>query len=880
MTAAPASTAIGEGFPWAAFHTEESRLRWRQSVIGCVLTMILVPAGALMDHLVYPGHAGGFLVLRTLLTVGVCVLLALHFTDVGRRHIRVLNLTWLALPVLGIAGMIQATDGLASPYYAGLLLVITGASVLFPWSLGESIAFCVIVIITYVVACTLNPAAFSASLGGNNLFFLTATSAICITSGHYSGRRRQAEFHLRHQLDRRNGELQASYAQLSELDRQRSQFFSNISHELRTPLTLILAPLEDTLRERRGLDDRTAEALAIARHNAQRLLKLINDLLALVRIDAGVRPSSVDRIDLAEVVPGIARSMQYLIEAKGLTLACDGGVAGLPVEADHASVEKILLNLLSNAVKFTPRGGTIRVGWRADAESAVVTVADSGIGIPEIELPHIFNRFRQVDGSTTRQYQGIGIGLSLVKELVEAHAGTIQVVSRSGAGTTMTVRLPLARGATPATPATPAGDSLAALYRAAERQGSVTLDEGVEIEREPAVGNGAWTVLVVDDEPDMRRYLVSRLTDRHRVIQSDHGQRALDLVRSARPDLVLLDLMLPGLDGIAVCRAIRASPELADVRIILLTARMDEASKIAALDAGADDFLSKPFSTPELVGRVGTQLRSLELQRDLRRKSDELAQSLERLQAAESQLIHSERMGAVGVLAAGLLHELNNPLNYAMTALDVGRTLPPSADPMLKDILSDVDEGLQRIRHLVSDLGLFAFKHREHSHERLPLDAAIDLAMRLVSYEIADISVERHREATWQVDGMIQGSLTQLSQVFVNLLVNAAKAIKERRAAGGGSGGIAVAVRRVAGSVVATVRDQGTGIPPEHLQRIFEPFFTTRKVGEGTGLGLSICHAIIQSHQGTITVDSRAGAWTEFTVALPIAPGHSHEEIP
>jgi signal transduction histidine kinase len=868
--------AYDENF-WSAYADSDRDLRVRHAKAGCVLTLICMPGGIPLDYFVYPEMLGAFAIGRLINDLAVLPIYLLLFTRFGRDHIRMLGNLWPLVPAVNISWMVMVTEGWASPYYAGLNLVIAVACILMPFTLRESLEVCLLTLTLYILACLAHHSYYDTPVRirdiYGNFFFLGVTSLIVVTSSHYFHRRRIEEFRLRHQLDAQNHQLNESYTKLSELDRLRSQFFANISHELRTPLTLIIAPIEDLLRRGHQLSDATAEALGIARQNALRLLKLINDLLELVRLEEKGFELRREALDAATFVAGVAESMRYLAEAKGLTLRCDEPTAPLPVFADPARIEKVVLNLLTNAIKFTPRGGTIQVRSRSAGAHAVVEVEDSGIGIPEHELGNLFSRFHQVDGSSTRKYQGAGIGLALVKELIEEHGGTIETRSEVNRGTTMIVSLPLhsveiasaTKVPAPTPPAAggspPEGDAISEIYRSAERRGSLTLDEGTGVEAIQQ-GDGTYTVLVVDDEPDMRRFLVSRLVDEYRVLQSDHGERALALARERRPDLILLDLMLPGMDGIQVCRTLRQFPELAQVKIILLTARMDEASKISALESGADDFLTKPFSTLEVKTRIAGQLRTAALQQAVQERAVELERAIKKLKETESQLVQSEKMSALGTIAAGLLHEVNNPLNFTLTALQVAYGCMPKDDAALKEILDDIGQGMTRIKTIVSDLGMFAYKSPGSESDPVDLVTVVESAVRLTSHELGAIVVERRIPAGTQV----RGSKTQLSHVFMNLLVNSAKALKT---VSGREPRITITAVARDAQIDITVRDNGSGIPAEALPKIFEPFFTTRTVGQGTGLGLSICHTIIANHGGSITARSEPGQWTEIAITLP-----------
>ena len=680
----------------AAYKVADHDLRVRYSKIGCVLALVLVPVFWGLDWTVYRDYVWSMLNARLLCDAGIAIVLVLLFTRVGRRNIRVLGIMWAIFPGIAIAWMIYATEGAMSPYYAGLNLVMIIVCLLMPWTAAEVIALCALTVSMYLGACIghqvrLSDAPFRYPILINNMYFIIATALICVTASVLMGRRRFEDFRLRHELDGRNQEL-------AEMDRLKSEFFANISHELRTPLTLILSPVEELLN-RRHLDDPMRDSLELMRQNGLRLLKLINDLLDMVRLEGGRTEFARRPVDLATFVPGIVDSVRHLATTKGLRIVADGeGDEPLVVAGDPSCLEKVFLNLLTNAIKFTADGGSITTHWRCENGSAQVQVTDTGIGIPESELPFIFDRFRQVDGSSTREYQGVGLGLSLARELVEKHDGRMTVTSKVGTGTTFRVTLPMVDDVVVnVDDVETERDPMAKMLQEADRAGlAVQKVEGQDLAE---VGHGDARVLVVDDEPDMRRFIVSILTDDYRVLQAADGETGLTTARSERPDLMVLDLMLPGMNGLEVCRELKSHDRTKDIKVVLLTAKADEKSKIDALERGADDFLTKPFSSVEIRTRLANLLQTSQLQRDLRHRNDELTQTLKQLRDTEAQLVQSEKMNALGSLAAGLLHEINNPLNYTLTAMQLALESAPRDDEDLMDTLNDIDEAHSRYRH-------------------------------------------------------------------------------------------------------------------------------------------------------------------------------------
>ncbi|MCX4479834.1 SpoIIE family protein phosphatase [Streptomyces cellulosae] len=408
--------------------------------------------------------------------------------------------------------------------------------------------------------------------------------------------------------------------ELAELDRAKTTFFSNISHELRTPLTLIMGPVEE-LRTRladAGEDIRT-ELDAIHR-NGLRLGKLVNTLLDFSRIEAGRMQARYEPVELGAVTAELASVFRSAIERAGLTFQVDCPALDEPVHVDRTLWEKVILNLLSNALKFTFEG-TVRVTVRRSGPHAVVTVADTGTGVPEAEMPRLFERFHRIENARSRSNEGSGIGLALVRELVGLHGGTIDAASTEGEGTAFTVRVPfgtahLPEGSVVSEPAAVRASATADPYvHEAHRwlpvspEGAADGDGPEGTEAAPLGTDAGPTrsarVLVADDNADMREYLTRILTaGGYEVAAVTDGVEALDAARRRTPDLVVSDVMMPRLDGLELVSRLRGDSRTASVPVLLLSARAGQEASIEGLRAGADDYLVKPFAAAELLARV------------------------------------------------------------------------------------------------------------------------------------------------------------------------------------------------------------------------------------------------------------------------------------
>ncbi|MGY1741509.1 MULTISPECIES: SpoIIE family protein phosphatase [unclassified Blastococcus] len=402
---------------------------------------------------------------------------------------------------------------------------------------------------------------------------------------------------------------------LAELDRAKTDFFSNVSHEFRTPLTLIMGPVAE-LRAAPELDPpRVREELEVIERNALRLGKLVNTLLDFSRLQAGRIEARFEPVDLAAATAELASVFRSAVARAGLVYDVECQALPEPVHVDRDMWEKVVLNLLSNALKFTFEGG-ITVRLRAAPEGAVLTVADTGTGIPAAELPRLFERFTRVAGARSRSGEGSGIGLAMVRELVGLHGGTVTAESTPDVGTTFTVTVPFGTAhlpedhLAPPTPDAPAVSPAAAPFLsealrwlpAADPAGAAEEPAGAPAGDDAAATAGR--VLVADDNADMRDYLLRLLTPRYAVTAVADGRAALDAARDAPPDLVVSDVMMPELDGMELLAALRADPRTSRVPVLLLSARAGEEAAVEGLAAGADDYLVKPFAAAELLARV------------------------------------------------------------------------------------------------------------------------------------------------------------------------------------------------------------------------------------------------------------------------------------
>ena len=428
---------------------------------------------------------------------------------------------------------------------------------------------------------------------------------------------------------------------LAELDRAKTAFFSNVSHEFRTPLTLLLGPIEEALcDDANRLHAVHHERLQLAQRNAQRLQKLVNTLLDFSRVQAGRMQARYSKVDLAALTRDLASGFRSVMESAGLslTVACDELDGGAWV--DLALYEKIVLNLLSNAFKFTFEGGiTVKLGQHG--RSALLSVSDTGVGIAPDQQRRIFERFHRVEGTRSRTHEGSGIGLALVRDLVELLHGSIALQSTPGVGSTFTITLPLGRAHLRqdqlAAEAESANQGVRAAFLLEAQRWLPEEDckqDFLDLADDDSVLTLGAHVLVVDDNADMRAYLARLLRQRWQVDTAGNGREALQVMAKKAPDLVLSDVMMPELDGFGLIAAMRADAQLHDVPVLLLSARAGEEARIEGVNAGADDYLVKPFSARELLTRVDSQLMRARIRQAERAHMTRMADTFQQAPAA------------------------------------------------------------------------------------------------------------------------------------------------------------------------------------------------------------------------------------------------------
>ncbi len=462
------------------------------------------------------------------------------------------------------------------------------------------------------------------------------------------GRNISAKKQVEAELARRNAELQRLLDRITELDQLKSDFFANVSHELRTPLTLILGPTEELLAAADNLSERQRDQLRVVQRSAHALLRHVGDLLDLARLDSGKTPMHYAPCDLAVVVRAAAEEFHAVAPARRIAYRVDVP-DGMTAQVDPEKIERVLLNLLSNAFKFTPPGGRILCRLaRSDDGRALLSVQDSGPGVPPGSEQAIFERFRQVQQGTTREHGGTGLGLAIAKEFVDLHRGAISVSPAPGGGALFQVEIPLeAPAGTELTPPHPARPDESRKAAPAVLAGLVAgPDDAPSSVAEPDLPSRP-RVLLVEDNPDVSRFVREALGAEFRVATVDDGAKALERLVAQPPDLLITDLMLPGLGGDRLVEAMRARVGLQDLPVLVLSARGDTALRSRLLSESVQDYLTKPFSAPELRARVrnlvSVKLARDQMQRALETQGRDLTQLTRTLIANQGALKESEQ---------------------------------------------------------------------------------------------------------------------------------------------------------------------------------------------------------------------------------------------
>lgn len=683
--------------------------------------------------------------------------------------------------------------------------------------------------------------------------------------------------------------------ELEELGKFKTRFFANVSHEFRTPLTMIIGPLEDTLNGTYGnLAPAVERQLEIMHRNSLRLIHLINELLDLQKIEAGKLELRSQSGNLASFVGDVVLSSSALAYQKGIYLEFDDQSNDARVYFDTEKMEKVFYNILSNALKFTPDGGSVNVDIN-ELESSetmpdgavTVAISDTGPGIAEEDLARIFTRFTQAEGQPDKGFEGTGIGLALVKELVELHGGTISVESSVGLGTIFTVILPKGH------------QHLAGVVNFVEESGASShvkkdsssiraeladamslpkpIDQGSKVPSKKYIEK-APMILVVDDNIDLCYYMSEVLSSKYVIAIAHNGEEGLAKARALRPDLIISDIQMPKMDGNELCSHVKADESLQDTPVLLLTAHSTNEKTIEGFERGADDYMSKPFNARELGARCKNLIELYSQRRALREVNDKLGDMvqeqldviLEERDAYEKSLLEakdraeaSERIKST--ILDNISHEFRTPITVILGNLDiVAEEAPASMGPFIADIKLNSSRLLRTLDALLrfSEIQSRALELQVHEFDLRA--TVVILSERHKAQALAkglDFNVEIPDEP---LD--IEADSEAITYALDQIVDNAVKFTRD--------GSVTVRVMEDNESVVVEVTDSGIGIAAEFMPQMFNAFSqessgTTRNY-EGTGLGLALAKRLLDQINAEIEVNSEPGKGSTFRVMLGV----------
>jgi signal transduction histidine kinase len=636
-------------------------------------------------------------------------------------------------------------------------------------------------------------------------------------------------------------DLAAMVVQLREVQGSRDAFFANISHEIRTPLSLILLAAADIEAQLAAvLDERSRANLGSVVSSARKLLRLVDELLLLAAGEADKLRLRPERLDVGATVLTLVEAWRPAAAAAGVSLT-RSGPATLVAEVDASAVDRIITNLLSNAVKFTPRGGDIWVTVEGTPQAVVLSVRDNGVGIDDELAGRLFGRFERA-ASTSKS--GSGIGLSLVKQLAEAHGGAVELRRPDGGGAEFRVQLPrvqadlaaASRGDAAATP-----PSSAPPLRRLEpvdfgQLGSAPASGEVRVPAKTSLGK----ILLAEDDVGLSEMVARLLVTDYTVIIAYDGAAALRLASEHQPHLLVTDVQMPEMNGIELAQRFRSATNDRLAPVIIMSAASDLGTRVQGLEAGAMDYVIKPFDPLEFRARVRSQFRMREL---------------------AVRLHQAEQLSALGTLSAGLAHEIRNPANGIINAI---RPLSKLLPPELRSLQSPVGQLLEVAAGCADQIAFL-------SRQLLNFRSRGDLELRSVA--LPDL-VRRTLTLTQEVltgvevkmdlgfEGQVRCAPQLMLQVLTNLIDNAAHAAQA-------GGWVEVISRADHQKITIEVSDSGQGVPMELRERVFEPFFTTKPPGVGTGLGLPLSRDIVHRHGGCLEIRDRA-ARCVFAIDLPL----------
>lgn len=612
----------------------EYNLKARVKLI-IILSGILYPAFLILDAIYASDFFQLFLVIRLIVVAAHLVLFYLCTRLTLNSGFVNIAIALTIFDVGGIAVMIYFLGGFSTVYVQGLYIIIMGLTVAVPLAFKITIRLYAMTWISYAIPSFLRMQSENWQDIFNNLFFMSAIILIAAFGSYKMDSIRRSELRYQLKLEELTEKLKESNEKLQSLDKLKTQFFANINHELRTPLSLLLAPLKSILEGKMGkVASSLRDTLDTMQRNGLKLLKLINNLLDLSKYEGEKMRLRITKINMSDFVNDLLQSVKALADSKKIGIYYQHPPHAVELSVDPDQFEKVVLNLLSNALKFTPEKGKITLYLEEKEDTVSFMVEDTGIGIPPDKIDSIFDRFSQVDGSASRSQTGTGIGLALVREIVLLHGGTIQVDSQLEKGTRFIVEMP--KGDSHYTEDVierRMEDRPVKIHRRASDTGEPKVNDvvsdirrlnlvdlervNIESDKVEKTKPHDALLLVIDDNPEFLKLMKILLQDEYDLILCTSGEEGLTLLREKNPDLVLCDVQMPGMDGFMFARKVKEDEETKHIPIILVTALAGSEMVSEGIQAGGDDYISKPFDSIELKARIQSMLRIRDVEAEL-----------------------------------------------------------------------------------------------------------------------------------------------------------------------------------------------------------------------------------------------------------------------
>ena len=852
--------------------------------------IILIPAAFAFDILIFPDKWLDLFKTRILsMCLCICLLVLSNKTRLKRYPSQMCHV-FFGVVALTIAHLISLTGAYASPYYAGLILMFIGIAMILPWGIhGSLVAGSMIVFVHY--AYNLLPAllvheTINWPIVWNSIYFLSFTFILVVIASGMSENTRRQIFVSNEREKIRSQKLKESKAKIDALLKAKNRFIANITHELKTPLSIIIGNSELLIEEAFALDDSTMKQLRIIQQATFQLSTHVDRIIAVSTTDDPDLRLATDSCNYVSIVENIFTIFEPKAQEERIHYNLNVPSEPLVVNLDVIRIEEILNNLIQNAFKFTESGNTITITVGTDGQTVYTEVADTGVGIPENLLDEIFERFFQADEALSKRHAGIGVGLYLVKRNVELHGGTIAVNSREGKGSSFRFTLPLyADQSMPVKNALYSGPERRETTDRRSREDRRGRERRKKFEYQMALGLDdlakmtyaedvmeyenqrleSPSVLIVEDHPGMMKVIVNALCDEYNLLLAGTGFDALDKLAAneGRISLILSDIMMPGMSGFDFCKAVMENEGWKHIPLIFVTALLSEEDQLKGYHLGATDYIVKPYNIKILKEKVAHWISRRQYELLLR----EMSSSLES---------HVEDVSRVKDI---ILHEIRNPLQMITGAEDLLQIVSDSFDQNGREEIKQLSEylkllhlGIESMISVVETSKLIGSTAELAIRKPEPVVFLFDDALAQCSHLLGDMKLDVDLSRVGE--NLIHCDKRMLTQVFVNLIRNAAEAIKEKGLDGDGL--IRISSEAVSqNQALIRIEDNGAGMLPEVKERLFRFRFTTKK--DGTGIGLNLSRLMLKLHQGDIKVQSEEGEGTTFLIYLPF---HNAEKTP